>query len=99
MSTANWCVYLILCDGGSLYCGISNHPAARFQAHLSGKGAKYTRIRKPLEMRVVAANLTRSGALQREAAVKKLPAEQKRLLWAQGESVQAAQNIQAVQVE
>ncbi|WP_373740458.1 GIY-YIG nuclease family protein [Neisseria sp.] len=87
MNAENWCVYLILCDGGSLYCGISNHPAARFQAHRSGKGAKYTRIRKPLAMRVVTSGLTRSGALQQEAAVKKLPTEQKHLLWAQGEPV------------
>lgn len=87
MNAENWCVYLILCDGGPLYCGISNHPAARFQAHLSGKGAKYTRIRKPLAMRVVMSGLTHSGALQQEAAIKKLPTEQKRLLWAQGEPV------------
>ena len=44
MSAENWSVYLILCENGAFYCGISNRPQERFTAHLSGKGAKYTRF-------------------------------------------------------
>lgn len=79
----DWCVYLILCEGGSLYCGISNRPAERFVAHQSGKGAKYTRIRKPLEMRLLHQHLNRSDASKQEAAVKKLKTADKQSLWQQ----------------
>ena len=46
----DWSVYLVLCQNGSLYCGVSNRPAERFAAHLAGRGARYTRMHKPLEM-------------------------------------------------
>ena len=83
MSAADWCVYLIECEGGSLYCGISNRPEARFAAHQAGRGAKYTRIRKPLAMRVVSDGLCKRCALKREIEIKKLRAEEKRRLWVQ----------------
>ncbi len=66
MSAENWSVYLILCENGAFYCGISNRPQERFAAHLSGKGAKYTRLNKPVEMRIVSDGLTKSEALKRE---------------------------------
>jgi len=50
----DWSVYLVLCENGSLYCGVSNRPAERFAAHLAGRGARYTRMHKPLEMRLAA---------------------------------------------
>lgn len=78
----NWAVYLILCANRSLYCGISNRPALRFRAHCAGKGAKYTRIAKPLEMRLLSDGLSKPEALRQERAFKKLPAARKRLLWA-----------------
>ncbi|WP_312266204.1 GIY-YIG nuclease family protein [Neisseria sp.] len=81
--SGSWSVYLILCEGGSLYCGISNRPAERFAAHRSGKGAKYTRIRKPLEMRLLHQHLNRSDASKQEAAVKKLKTADKQSLWQQ----------------
>ena len=33
----DWSVYLVLCQNGSLYCGVSNRPAERFAAHLAGR--------------------------------------------------------------
>ena len=45
-----WCVYILLCDDGSLYTGSTNDISRRLAAHLSGRGAKYTRSRKPLEL-------------------------------------------------
>ena len=81
MSAENWSVYLILCENGAFYCGISNRPQERFTAHLSGKGAKYTRLNKPVEMRIVSDGLSKSEALKREIGIKKLTAEQKRGLW------------------
>ena len=71
MSAENWSVYLILCENGALYCGISNRPQERFAAHLSGKGAKYTRLNKPTAMRSVSDDLSKSEALKQEIAIKK----------------------------
>ncbi|PSJ79480.1 GIY-YIG nuclease family protein [Neisseria iguanae] len=81
MTAENWCVYLILCTNESLYCGITNHPTKRFQAHQTGKGARYTRIHKPIAMRVLSDGLSKSEALKQEIATKKLSALQKRVLW------------------
>jgi len=58
MNAENWRVYLILCENGALYCGISNRPQERFAVHLSGKGAKYTRLNKPAAMRIVSDDLS-----------------------------------------
>ena len=47
---APWYVYLLECRNGSYYAGISNDVDARFQAHLAGKGAKYTRAHPPVKL-------------------------------------------------
>ncbi len=79
----DWSVYLILCQNGSLYCGVSNRPAERFAAHLAGRGARYTRMHKPLEMRLAADGLDRAQAQRLEAGIKKLPKTRKTALWRQ----------------
>ncbi|MDO5640413.1 MAG: GIY-YIG nuclease family protein [Neisseria sp.] len=76
-----WCVYLLRCGSGALYCGISNRPEARFAAHRSGRGAKFTRMNPPEEMRLVYLDLSRSEAARMEPRIKRLSAVQKRLLW------------------
>ena len=91
MNAENWCVYLILCENGALYCGISNRPQERFAAHLSGKGAKYTRLNKPVEMRIVSDGLNKSEALKREIAIKKLTVGKKRELWEAAGNISPAQ--------
>ncbi|UOO81856.1 GIY-YIG nuclease family protein [Uruburuella testudinis] len=78
---AGWCVYLLRCDQ-VLYCGISNRPEARFAAHAAGKGAKFTRMHRPDEMRLVYQGLSRSEAMRLEVRIKRLTAVQKRKLWA-----------------
>ena len=76
-----WVVYLLQCRNGALYCGISNRPQARWVAHLSGKGARYTRMHPPLAMRLVAEGLTESAARQQEHRIKQLPVATKQALW------------------
>ena len=41
-------VYMLKCRDGTLYTGWTNHLARRIAAHQSGKGAKYTRSRRPV---------------------------------------------------
>lgn len=72
-----WCVYILRCGDGSLYAGITNDLDKRVRAHRDGKGAKYTRGRGPLEVVRVEPKRTRSAALRREAAVKKLDRRRK----------------------
>jgi len=43
-----WCLYVLRCRDGSLYCGITNDLMRRLDQHREGKGAKYTRGRGPL---------------------------------------------------
>ncbi|WP_082783592.1 GIY-YIG nuclease family protein [Snodgrassella sp. CFCC 13594] len=76
-----WVVYLLLCANGSLYCGISNHPQQRWQAHVQGLGARFTRMHQPLQMRIVLAHLAKSVAARCEYRLKQLKAEDKRRLW------------------
>ena len=70
-------VYLLRCRDGTLYCGSTNDLKRRVKAHNSGKGAKYTRARRPVFLVYSEELRTKSEALRREAAVKKLTRQQK----------------------
>jgi len=73
----NWCLYLLECQNGAYYAGITNNLAARFQAHQMGKGAKYTRANPPVRMMASKLYADRSSASVAEAALKKLPRPKK----------------------
>jgi putative endonuclease len=75
-----WFLYLIECADGSLYTGIATDVEARFCAHASGKGARYTRARKPLRVLASFELAGRSEALRAEYRVKRLSVQQKRAL-------------------
>jgi putative endonuclease len=64
---------LIRCGDGTLYIGISNDVAARFEAHGAGKGAKYTKGRGPLRLLAKRRCTSKSEALKLEHAMKKQP--------------------------
>ena len=72
-----WHLYLLRCGDGTLYCGIAVDVAARLKQHAEGKGAKYTRGRGPLELVYSEPCTSRSEALRRERAVKRLRREDK----------------------
>jgi putative endonuclease len=67
-----WCVYMLLCDDNTIYTGITNDLKKRFENHISGKGAKYLRGRKPLEIVYTENFQNRSMATKREMEIKKL---------------------------
>ncbi|WP_338638413.1 GIY-YIG nuclease family protein [Burkholderia pyrrocinia] len=76
----SWFLYLIECADDSVYTGITTDVAARFDEHAAGKGARYTRSRKP---RAVLASFPlpdRSSASRAEYWVKRLTPAQKREL-------------------
>lgn len=75
-----WHVYILRCADDTLYTGIATDVGARVQKHNAGKGAKYTRTRLPVEL-VYEEQIDDHGtALQREHAIKRLRANDKRRL-------------------
>lgn len=77
-----WYVYLLECQNGSLYTGATCDVRARFLSHLSGKGARYTRMHPPRCLRLVFKCASKQEALQLECAIKCYSAAQKRALCA-----------------
>ncbi len=72
-----WLVYLLRCRDGSLYCGITNDLPKRLKAHAAGKASRYTRSRLPARLAYQEPQPTKSQALKREAAIKRLPRARK----------------------
>lgn len=70
-------VYMMRCKDGSLYTGWTNDLKHRLAMHNSGRGAKYTRGRGPLELVYSEELPDKEAALRRECAIKKLRREQK----------------------
>lgn len=68
-------VYMLRCKDGSLYTGWTNDLRHRLEMHRSGKGAKYTRGRGPLELVYSEELESREEALHREAQIKELTRE------------------------
>lgn len=72
-----WFLYVIECADGSLYTGIALDPEARYQLHLTGKGARYTRSHPPLRLLMTQPFADRSSALKAEYQFKQLTAAEK----------------------
>ena len=77
MSEKNWVVYLVRCSDKSLYCGISNDVHRRLKEHNSGRGAKYTRSRRPVGLVDISPDMPKCEALKLEYRIKRVPADQK----------------------
>lgn len=75
-----WYLYILRCGDGTLYTGITTDVEKRLELHRSGKGAKYTRGRAPLELVYQESCGTHSDALKREYAIKRLPRRKKEAL-------------------
>ena len=72
-----WKLYILRCGDGTLYTGITTDVEKRLEVHRSGKGAKYTRGRAPLELVYREECGDHSAALKREAEIKKMSREEK----------------------
>lgn len=79
-----WHLYILRCGDGSLYTGITTDVAHRLAMHRSGKGAKYTRGRGPLELVYREECEDHGTALRRELAIKALSREEKMALIGEG---------------
>lgn len=75
-----WFLYLLECSDGSVYTGIAVDVQARFDKHVSGEGARYTRSRKPVRVLASFELADRSSASRAEYWVKRLSPVDKRAL-------------------
>ncbi|WP_297597215.1 GIY-YIG nuclease family protein [uncultured Cetobacterium sp.] len=75
-----WFVYILRCEDNSLYTGITTDLTKRFEAHISGRGAKYTRAKKPIRIEFFSTFDSKSLALKEEIRIKKLTKIKKELL-------------------
>jgi putative endonuclease len=60
-----------------LYCGVSNDFERRLEKHNAGKGAKYTKSRKPVKLAGISPEMTKSEALKLEYHLKRTSADKK----------------------
>ena len=65
-------VYILTCSDNSLYTGITNNIERRLEEHNKGEGAKYTRGRIPVALSYLESFEDKSGALKKEAQLKRL---------------------------
>lgn len=75
-----WSVYFVRAANGALYCGMSDDPQRRFAAHQAGKGARFFSTSPAQALVYVEACESKSAALKRERALKKLPKSAKEAL-------------------
>jgi len=79
--------YILECSDGSLYTGWTDDIDKRIRVHNAGSGSKYTRSRLPAVLLYSEAFDTKSDAMRRECAIKKLKRNQKLELIVKGPSV------------
>jgi predicted GIY-YIG superfamily endonuclease len=72
-----WSVYIARCVDGSLYTGVAKDVAKRLAAHNAGRGAAYTRARRPVRLVHREDGFTRAAALSREWRIKALRRDEK----------------------
>ncbi len=78
MLTPQYYLYILMCNDGTYYTGITSELERRIEEHnTSPKGAKYTRSRRPLHLVYHEVCLDKSSALKREKAIKQLTRLQK----------------------
>lgn len=72
--------YIVECSDGSLYTGWTVDVENRIKAHNEGKGAKYTKARRPVKLVYKKYFPDKIDAMKYEAAIKKLSRDEKQLL-------------------
>ena len=72
--------YMLKCSDGTLYTGWTNDLEKRVETHNSGKGAKYTKARRPVELAYYEEFETKEQAMKREYAIKQLGRKEKQKL-------------------
>ena len=80
LPASDWLIYIILCDDGTLYTGITTDIVRRWNQHKNKTGAKYFRGRCPEKLVYLEPSSCRSSASKRESSLKKLQRRDKLIL-------------------
>jgi putative endonuclease len=67
-----WFCYILECEDGTLYTGLTNDPARRWRDHLAGRAARYTRQHPPQRLAYLERHTDRGTAMRREIALKRM---------------------------
>jgi len=78
--------YIVECADGSFYTGWTTDLERRVKTHNAGRGARYTRMRRPVKLVYHESQPNRSSAMKRERAIKTMTRERKQKLIQQGET-------------
>lgn len=70
-------VYLLRCSDGTIYAGWTLDVARRVKTHQQGRGARYTRARRPVTLIYQERLPSRRAAMRREHAIKNMPRARK----------------------
>ena len=73
-------VYILRCNDNSLYTGWTNNLEKRLKVHASGKGAKYTKARLPIELVYFEEFEDKIEAMRSEYVIKQLTRKEKLIL-------------------
>ena len=76
--------YILRCRDGTLYTGWTNDIEKRMKAHNEGKGAKYTKARRPVRLVYYEEFETKAEAMKREYVIKRLRRDAKEKLILKG---------------
>lgn len=72
--------YVVECSDGTLYTGWTNNLEKRIACHNAGKGAKYTKTRRPVTLVYCEIFETKEDAMRREYAIKQMSRKEKQSL-------------------
>ena len=72
--------YILECADGTFYTGWTTDPPRREKQHNAGRGARYTRARRPVRMVYIEEQPDRTAAMKRELAIKAMKRNKKREL-------------------
>ena len=77
MMNKKYYVYILLTENNTYYCGYTDDVEKRFQKHVKGKAAKYTRANKPVKIVYKKEFSTKEEAMKEEYRIKKLSRSEK----------------------
>nr|WP_296265793.1 GIY-YIG nuclease family protein [uncultured Merdimonas sp.] len=76
--------YIVQCKDGSLYTGWTNNLEKRIKAHNEGKGAKYTKARRPVKLMYYEEFSSKEEAMRREYEIKHMSRKEKETIISMG---------------
>ena len=85
--------YMVECVDGTFYTGWTTDPNRRVKVHNAGRGARYTRVRRPVKLVYVEPQPDRNSAMKRERAIKLMTRQKKQELIQKVRSLETSHSV------